>query len=165
MNINEVYQLMDKFEASTLAELSLEMEGVKLTVKKACACGPVPPMPPHGGAFPPPQGAPMSGAPAVPVQAAPSPASAPVSTAPATEAVASKAIKAPLVGTFYRASAPGEKPFVEVGQQVKKGDVVGIIEAMKLMNEITATEDGVVEEIVVEDGSLVEYNEVLIRMS
>ncbi len=146
MNINEVYQLMDKFEGSTLAELSLEMEGVKLTVKKACACGSVPPM----------HVIPMTEAPVAPI----------VSTAtPVPVSVASKTINAPLVGTFYRASAPGEKPFVEVGQQVKKGDVVGIIEAMKLMNEITATEDGVVEEIVVEDGSLVEYNEVLIRMS
>lgn len=141
MNINEVYQLMDKFEASTLAELTLELEGVKLSVKKACACGPVPPMPPI-----PPQGIPM-----------------PVGT-PAPAAT-TKTIIAPLVGTFYRAPGPDEKPFVEVGQQVKKGDVVGIIEAMKLMNEITATEDGIVEEIVAEDGNLVEYNEVLIRMS
>lgn len=132
MNINEVYQLMDKFEASTLAELSLEMEGVKLSVKKGCA-----------------------GAQSPSVFAA-TPGVATPSMTPG------KTITAPLVGTFYRAPGPGEKPFVEVGQQVKKGDVVGIIEAMKLMNEITATEDGVVEEIVAEDGSLVEYNEVLI---
>lgn len=147
MNINEVYQLMDKFEASTLAELTLELEGVKLSVKKACACGPVPPMPP------------MPQMPPIPPQGIPMPVGTPA------PAATTKTIIAPLVGTFYRAPGPDEKPFVEVGQQVKKGDVVGIIEAMKLMNEITATEDGIVEEIVAEDGNLVEYNEVLIRMS
>lgn len=152
MNINEVYQLMDRFEGSTLAELSLEMEGVKLSVKKACAGGTV-------------AGAPVYQTPftAQPNTVAQQDMEAPQTT-PASSA-ATKSITAPLVGTFYRAAAPGEKPFVEVGQQVKKGDVVGIIEAMKLMNEITATENGVVEEIVVEDGSLVEYNEVLIRLS
>lgn len=142
MNINEVYQLMDRFEASTLAELSLEMEGVKLSVKKGCA-----------GVQP---QAVFAATPGVAT-----PIMTPASTAPASTS-AEKTITAPLVGTFYRAPGPGEKPFVEVGQQVKKGDVVAIIEAMKLMNEITATEDGVVEAIVVEDGSLVEYGEVLI---
>lgn len=147
MNINEVYQLMDKFEGSTLSELSLEMEGVKLSVKKGCTGAPV---------MTTSYVEPVSAASVVPESAA---------LAPTTEVVEKKTINAPLVGTFYHAPAPGEAPFVEVGQQVKKGDVVGIIEAMKLMNEITAQEDGVVEEIVVEDGSLVEYNEVLIRMS
>lgn len=151
MNINEVYQLMDRFEASTLAELSLEMEGVKLSVKKGCAGVQSP------SAF--------AATPGVATPMTPATSTAPAS-APATQtqsaASAEKIITAPLVGTFYRAPGPGEKAFVEVGQQVKKGDVVGIIEAMKLMNEITATEDGVVEQIVVEDGSLVEYNEVLI---
>lgn len=145
MNMNEVYQLMDRFEGSTLAELSLEMEGVKLSIKKACAVAPA-----------------VVAAPANVVSVASETSS--VGVSPAVE-IATKTITAPLVGTFYRAPGPDEKPFVEVGQQVKKGDVVAIIEAMKLMNEITATEDGVVEEIVVEDGSLVEYNEVLIRMS
>lgn len=145
MNINEVYQLMDKFETSTLAELSLEMEGVKLSVKK-------------GGA----NVQSVTTIPATPVQMS-VPVQTPISVA--ETASATKTIIAPLVGTFYRASGPGEKPFVEIGQQVKKGDVVAIIEAMKLMNEITAAEDGIVEEIIVEDGSLVEYNEVLIRMS
>ena len=155
MNINEVYQLMDKFEGSTLSELSLEMEGVKLSVKKGCASVPVT------------TGATTSGVASAPVVASSvtQTTSAAPTTTPAQATPSTKTINAPLVGTFYRAPGPGEKPFVEVGQQVKKGDVVGIIEAMKLMNEITATEDGVVEEIVVEDGSLVEYNEVLIRLS
>lgn len=61
-----------------------------------------------------------------------------------------KELKAPLVGIFYRAAAPGEKPYVEVGQKISKSDVIGIIEAMKVMNEITAKEDGIVEEILAE---------------
>jgi len=70
-------------------------------------------------------------------------------------------VKAPLVGTFYCAPSPEDKPFVTVGQGVKKGDVIGIIEAMKLMNEITAPEDGVVKNIFAENGNMVEYGEVL----
>ena len=134
MNMNEVYQLMDKFEASTLAELTLEMEGVKLSVKKGCA-----------------------GAQSPSVFAA-TPGVATPSMTPG------KTITAPLVGTFYRAPRPGEKPFVEVGQQVKKGDVVGIIEAMKLMNEITAEQDGVILEICVTNGQVVEYGTELFRV-
>lgn len=140
MNINEVYQLMDKFETSSLSEFSLEMEGVKLSVKKGadnCTVAVTAPQ----------------------IQTVTVPMEGKEDTAE------TKTITAPLVGTFYISPAPGEKPFVEKGQQVKKGDVVGIIEAMKLMNEITATEDGVVETIEVEDGSLVEYGQVLIRLS
>ena len=73
-------------------------------------------------------------------------------------------VKAPLVGTFYRAPSPEEPPFVEVGQQVKKGDVIGIIEAMKLMNEVTATEDGVVTAINIENGVMVEYGTTLVTI-
>lgn len=89
----------------------------------------------------------------------------PVSTGAAKqepEAIEGTPVKAPLVGTFYCAPSPEEKPFVSVGQTVKKGDVVGIIEAMKLMNEITAPEDGVVKSIFAENGNMVEYGEVLL---
>lgn len=153
MNINEVYQLMDKFEGSSLSELSFEMDGVKLSVKKACADATA-------------SAASMSASESIKT-AGTSEMTDPIKvtdTAETAGTVETKTINAPLVGTFYRAAGPGEHPFVEVGQQVKKGDVVAIIEAMKLMNEITAAEDGIVEEIVAEDGSLVEYNQVLIRM-
>ena len=73
-------------------------------------------------------------------------------------------VKAPLVGTFYAASSPGEEPFVNVGDVVKKGDVIGIIEAMKLMNEITAPQDGVVREILIDNGEMVEYDQVIMRI-
>ena len=73
-------------------------------------------------------------------------------------------IKSPLVGTFYSAKAEGEAPFVAVGDTVKKGQVIGIIEAMKLMNEIEAESDGTVAEILVENEQLVEFGQPLIRL-
>ena len=73
-----------------------------------------------------------------------------------------KVITSPFVGTFYRAPGPGADPFVEVGQQVKKGDVLCIIEAMKLMNEIEAESAGTVVEILVENGKPVEFDQQLI---
>lgn len=70
-------------------------------------------------------------------------------------------VKSPMVGTFYRSSAPGAKPFVEIGQTVKSGDTVCIIEAMKLLNEIEADRDGVIKAILVENGQPVEYGQPL----
>lgn len=72
-----------------------------------------------------------------------------------------KKMKAPLVGTFYNAPSPEETPFVQVGDAVKKGQVLGIIEAMKLMNEIESEYDGVIEEIPVSNGQMVEYGQTL----
>jgi acetyl-CoA carboxylase biotin carboxyl carrier protein len=73
-------------------------------------------------------------------------------------------VKSPIVGTFYRAPAPGAKPFVEVGSRVKKGDVLCIIEAMKIMNEVKSDVNGVVEEILVENGQPVEYGQPLFKI-
>lgn len=73
-------------------------------------------------------------------------------------------VKSPIVGTFYRAPAPGAKPFVDVGSKVKKGDVLCIIEAMKIMNEIKSDVDGIVEEILVENGQPVEYGQPLFKI-
>ena len=78
--------------------------------------------------------------------------------APAAE---KKTITSPMVGTFYRSPSPGAKPFVEVGQKVAAGDTVCIIEAMKLLNEIEAETDGVIREILVENGSPVEFGQPL----
>src|SRR5699024_9432377 len=84
-------------------------------------------------------------------------AAAPVA-APAAPAVPSgHLVKAPMVGTFYRAPNPGASPFVEVGQAVKEGDPLCIIEAMKLLNEIEADKSGVIQEILIENGEPVEY--------
>jgi len=73
-------------------------------------------------------------------------------------------IKSPLVGTFYAASTPNGKPFVEVGSHVKKGQVVCIIEAMKIMNEITSPYDGVIKEIHAKNGDVIGFNHVLMRV-
>lgn len=93
---------------------------------------------------------------AAPAAAAPAPAAA---AAPA--AAEGHAVKAPMVGTFYRAPSPGAAPFVEVGQTVKEGDPLCIIEAMKLLNEIEADKSGVIKEILVENGGPVEYGQPL----
>ncbi|MDH5778597.1 MAG: acetyl-CoA carboxylase biotin carboxyl carrier protein [Gammaproteobacteria bacterium] len=106
---------------------------------------------------------------AMPVAAAPAPAPA-VAAAPVAEASSGSAasseitghtVKSPMVGAFYRASSPSAKPFVEVGDQVKVGDTLCIIEAMKLLNQIEADKSGVIKKILVENGQPVEYNEPL----
>ena len=99
-------------------------------------------------------------APAVQVQ----PAAQPVQTAAPAVASGGRFVKAPLIGTFYAAAAPGKPPFVSVGDKVSKGSVVCIVESMKLMNEITSEFDGTVAEILVSDGDSVEYDQPLIRI-
>jgi acetyl-CoA carboxylase biotin carboxyl carrier protein len=102
--------------------------------------------------------------------AAPAPAAAPVAAAPAAAPAASQAeeglsghvIKSPMVGTFYRAASPDAKPFVEVGQHVKAGDTVCIIEAMKMFNQIEADKSGVVKAILCENGQPVEFDQPLV---
>lgn len=86
-------------------------------------------------------------------QSAPAPTTVPQPTG--------KTIKAPMVGVFYKAASPEAEPYVTVGKTVKKGDTVCIIEAMKLMNEIQAEEDGTIKEILVKDGDIIEYGQPL----
>ncbi len=94
--------------------------------------------------------------------AAVAPSAAAAAPAPAEPAaVTGHQVKAPMVGTFYRAPNPGASPFVEVGQAVKEGDALCIIEAMKLLNEIEADKTGVIKEILVENGEPVEYGQPL----
>ena len=102
--------------------------------------------------------------PAAPMAAGPAPVAAavPAAAAPATPpAVQGHQVKAPMVGTFYRAPNPSSPAFVEVGQSVKEGDPLCIIEAMKLLNEIEADKSGVIKEILVESGEPVEYGQPL----
>jgi acetyl-CoA carboxylase biotin carboxyl carrier protein len=92
---------------------------------------------------------------AAPVAAAPTPVAAP---APVVEAVpAGHTVKSPMVGTFYRSSSPGAKAFAEIGQQVKEGETICIIEAMKILNEIEADKSGTITKILAENGQAVEY--------
>ena len=119
-----------------------------------------------------PLGTPIPAVAAVAAVAAPAPAAvaAPAAAAaptidPGAEALAKldgHVVKSPMVGTFYRSASPGSKAFVEIGASVKKGDTICIIEAMKLMNEIEADQDGVVKAILIENGQPVEYGEPLI---
>lgn len=101
-------------------------------------------------------------APAPVAVAAPAPAAQPAAAEPAEPKVEGTPLTSPMVGTFYRAPSPGAKPFVEVGDTVKKGQTVCIIEAMKLLNEVEAETDGVVKEICVENGQPVEYGQNLL---
>lgn len=96
---------------------------------------------------------------AAPVAAAPAATAAPAEAAPA--AVQGHTVKSPMVGTFYRSSAPGAKAFVEVGSQVKEGDTVCIIEAMKILNEIEADKSGTIKQILGENGQAVEFGQPL----
>lgn len=83
---------------------------------------------------------------------------------PTAPAAAGTLVKAPIVGTFYAASAPDQPPFVKVGDTVKKGDVLFIIESMKLMNEVQSEVEGVVKEILVGNGEAVEYDQPILRV-
>lgn len=105
----------------------------------------------------------VMGVTAAPVVTAPQPAAAPAASAPAEakEVKKGKPLTSPMVGTFYSAPSPDAEPFVKVGQTVKEGDVVCIVEAMKLMNEIEAEVSGKITEICVSDGQPVEFGQVL----
>ena len=151
MEINEIkdiaLQLMDALASKKLGEVSIEAEGVKIRVK---ASAPAPVIAAAPAASPAP--AAQSAAPA---------ASAESETAPADDIPAGTQVKSPLVGTFYSAPSPDEPPFVLVGQEVKEGDTLCIIEAMKVMNEIKAPCSGKVVRIMVQPGDMVEYNQLL----
>ena len=151
MDLDEIKQILELMREHDLAEFELERDSSKVKLRK------------HSNT---PQF--MAAAPAVPhiaytpAPAAPAPVPAgggdAVLTA-ASEDVDLAIMKSPIVGTFYRSSEPGAKPFAEVGQQVRKGQVLCIIEAMKLMNEINAECDGEVVKCYVENGQAVQYGE------
>jgi acetyl-CoA carboxylase biotin carboxyl carrier protein len=147
MDLRKLKALIDLVEKSGIAELEITEGEEKVRIAK------------HGGPAP----APAYMQHAMPTaQAVPAPAAAPAAAAPPVAAEPEgHAVKAPMVGTFYRSSAPGAQSFVEVGQTVKAGDTLCIIEAMKLMNEIEADASGVIKAILVENGQPVEYGQPL----
>jgi acetyl-CoA carboxylase biotin carboxyl carrier protein len=150
MDFEDIERILELVRQHDLAEFELEAGGLKIRVRKA------------GAAFQ-----------VLPPQLQPPPVSmAPVVHAPAAAPVASPApagseeielelavVKSPIVGTFYRSAEPGAAAFVEVGQRVRKDQVLCIIEAMKLMNEITSEYDGEIVSIYVENGKPVQYGE------
>ena len=152
MDFDEITKILEMMREHELSEFELERDHFKLRIRKhggghLASASPYP-APPHAAIS---AAAPASG---VPV----SPPAAPELTE-AEEEMELAVVKSPIVGTFYRASEPGAKPFTEVGEVVKKGQVLCIIEAMKLMNEINAEVDGEVVKVYVENSQAVQYGE------
>ena len=142
MDLESIYALMERFERSSLTGLELEQNGTRLKLDRTVT--------------------------AAPAAAAPIPAAPPVLSAPPADQAAqedrAEYIKAPLVGTFYAASGPDSAPFVKAGDQVRKGQTVGILEAMKMMSEIPAPMDCVIEEVLMDNGSLAGFDAPLFRV-
>ena len=146
MKIEEIRELAQIMKENGLGVLELQEDGTSLRLETACATAPV-------------------------VQAV-VPAAAPAAPAPAPTAQDGtpvdfnnlKEVKSPMVGMFYQAPSPEAAPYVRVGSKVKKGDVLCVIEAMKLLNEITADTDGEIVDVCVENGQLVEYGQVLFKI-
>ena len=149
MNYKEIKEIVDDFGNAKIDEISIEFQdGTKVSMKKNTA----PVMPKESVQY-----------------IVPTPAEK-------TEVVANKAenakegkedykvVKSPMVGTFYSKSSPKAKPYVEVGSKVKKGDILCIVEAMKLMNEIESEFDGEVVEVCVKDGDMVDYGKPLFKL-
>ena len=143
MDIKDIYEVWDRFEKSSLSELKLSLGGDNLELKKAMKV--------------------------ISTEDKPGKIKQQVITKndfmeenePNEANSDYKEIKAPFVGTFYRSASPEAKPYVAVGDVVKKGDILGIIEAMKIMNELAAPFSGKIVEIRAEDGKMIEYNQVL----
>ena len=170
LTAKDVAEITRLLEESSFDELSLELDGLKLTLRRnggaAAAVSGAPAAPAVSGA-PPGPGAPGApGAPAAPDASAPAtPVSQPDSSRTAPSAGATLDVTAPLLGTFYRAPKPGAPPFVEVGSRVEEESIIGIIEVMKLMNTVRAGARGRVVDVLAKDGALVEYGETLMRVS
>ena len=145
MNTKDIKAIMDLFEASDIAKLEVESDGVRILMEKPTVQGMVQPVTPIAAAIPP-----IS-------------ESTPVTVKNEKEE-SGYWVKAPIVGTYYQSRTPGGAPFVEIGQHVKKGDVLCIIEAMKVMNEIHSPIDGTVQDILLTQESMVEYDQQLIRI-
>ena len=154
MNLKEIQHLVEIISASGLDEVIIKEGESEITLRRNSSKVQVVNQPvvavPSAPAVLPVQ------APAAPAQTAAAPAAAPASDL--------LEIRSPIVGTFYSAPSPDSPPFVSAGDKIKSGDVLCIIEAMKLMNEIEAEISGTVAEVLVENGQPVEYNQVLFRV-
>jgi acetyl-CoA carboxylase biotin carboxyl carrier protein len=148
MDLRKLKTLIELVETSGIAELEIQEGEERVRITRALASSlQVPP----------------AHAPTHPVQVASAPATAPqpATAAPVEAEAEGHVVKSPMVGTFYRAASPGAKAFVEIGDAVKEGDTLCIVEAMKLMNEIEADASGVVKAILVENGQPVEFGQPL----
>ncbi|WP_457444821.1 acetyl-CoA carboxylase biotin carboxyl carrier protein [Roseateles sp. P5_E4] len=147
MDLRKLKTLIDLVSESNISELEITEADGKVRIVKADPAAAVAMQPVYAAA-------PVAHAPAqaAPAAAAP-PAAAPVETG--------HIVKSPMVGTFYRASSPNAKPFADVGQQVKEGEAICIIEAMKIMNEIEADKSGTITKVMCENGQAVEFGQPL----
>jgi acetyl-CoA carboxylase biotin carboxyl carrier protein len=151
MDFDELHKILDLVRDHELSEFELEREGFKIRIKKGHlehasgpGLSPPPPVSPYAGHVPPPA------------------FNAPEAVAaggPSADEVDLAIVKSPIVGTFFRASEPGAAPFADVGDVVKKGQVLCIIEAMKLMNEIDSEYEGEIVKVYVDNGQPVQYGE------
>ena len=143
MNIDRIKELAKIINDFDLESIEVQENESKISIKRASVCA-------------------VTAAPVQPsVATVPAQTAAPQSSAPTAD---SNGITSPMVGVFYRASSPDSAPFVQVGDLVKKGQVLCIIEAMKLLNEIPAEQEGTITEICVENGAVVEFGQVLFKI-
>lgn len=154
LTAKDVAKITRLLEDSSFDEMTLELDGLKLTLRRQGAAGAPAPLVPSQAAAAPAQ-------PSQPVSPSLKPAA---EAAPAADDTAQN-VTAPLLGTFYRAPKPGAQAFIEVGSRVEEDTIIGIIEVMKLMNTVRAGTRGTVIEVLARDGALVEYGEVLARVS
>lgn len=138
MDTSKIKQIIELFEESKISSMDLEIDDIKIKLEK--------------------QTTPVHVQTVAPIMSAPAP-SAPIVQEEVVEV--KDYVKSPLVGTFYAAGSKDAKPFVEVGSKVSEGDVICIIEAMKVMNEIKVHRDGIVKEICVKDGEMVQFDQAI----
>jgi len=151
MDIRKVKKLIELLEESDINEIEIKEGEESVRISRSSSV--------------------MAAAPVM--QAAPAPLAAPVAapaaaptapTAPVAPAIDGHAVTSPMVGTFYGAPSPGAAPFVQVGQTVKEGEVICIIEAMKMMNQIEADKSGTITAVLVDDGEAVEFDQILVTI-
>ena len=152
MNLRQIRELVRLLESSGLSVLEIEEADLRVRLEKGQTAVFAQPVP---AALP--QAVPA----ALPVETAPAPAPVADGTVDFNRL---KEVKSPLVGIFYAAPSPGAEPFAGVGSRVKKGDVLCVVEAMKLMNEITADADGEVIDVCVQNGQVVEFGQILFKL-
>lgn len=149
MDIRKVKKLIELLEESNVQEIEIKEGEESVRISRGGAAVATPPPASYA--------APVAAPAAAPAPQAPAAAPAPTHTG--------HAIKSPMVGTFYQSPSPETAAFISIGQAVKKGDVVCIVEAMKMMNQIEADQSGIVEAILVQDGEPVEFDQDLIVIS
>ncbi len=149
MDIRKVKKLIELLEESNISEIEIQEGEESVRISRH----------PNGTSWQQPASQPYAAAPQPAPQAAAAPAEAAADPEPAFQG---HSVNSPMVGTFYRSPAPGSKAFVQIGQSVKKGETICIVEAMKMMNQIEADRDGVIEAILVEDGEPVEFDQPMV---